>query len=99
MLVQGDVAAGQPADERVEGDGKVVVAVRGGGERPIDGHGDAQFLQQLALQAVGRILTGFDLAAGELPFERQCHAFAALGSQDLPIVYDNGAGHVEMALH
>ncbi len=99
MLIRGDDAACQAAGERVEGDGEVGVAVGCRGECRADTDADAEFLHQLAAQALLRRFAGFDLAAGELPFERQGHGCAALRRQHGPLLFDDGAGHVQMALH
>ena len=57
---------------------------------------DPELFFQFAAQRVARLLTLFDLSAGELPLERHGLVSRALANQELAILFDEGC---DDALH
>ncbi len=58
-----------------------------------DGSVDAEFFFQFPFQSLLRAFAGFDLAAGEFPFEGHGLVGAALTDEHLPIAEDKGCGY------
>ena len=58
-----------------------------------DGGLDSEFLFEFAAQGVTRLFALFDLAAGELPFERHDLVTGALASKNLVTVQDKGSDY------
>ncbi len=63
----------------------VAVGVADGGDERADGSGDAQLFAEFALEGLLGVFTGFDFAAGELPFEAHGLVGTSLTDEDLAV--------------
>jgi len=99
MFMHSEGASRHPAGEWVQGDGAVGVAMGCRRECRADPDANAKFLPEFTAQALFGRFAGFDLSPGEFPFEGQRHGRAPLGRQHGSFLFDDGTGHVEMALH
>ena len=81
----------EPAQKGDHPRGEVFVFVIrvGQGNRVL--HGAAEFLLKFALQCGPGFFSGFDLAAGKLPLQREVFALGSLGEQDTSVSLDEGA--------
>jgi hypothetical protein len=63
----------------------VAIGVADGGDERADGGGDAELFAKFALEGLLGVFTGFDFAAGELPFEAHRLVGAALADEDFAV--------------
>lgn len=61
-------------------------------------HLDSHFFQQFSPKALLSRLSWFDLPSGEFPFERHTHDLAPLGREYKAIVFNDGAGYMNVTV-
>ena len=91
VRVRWGAARCEPADERKHLNRHGAVVVREDWQRPDDRNRAAEFLVDFADQCGGRFFTGFNLSAGEFPFQPEVLVRRPLGDEHLPeSVLDHG---------
>lgn len=96
MFVKDYCAALDSADKRVQGNSESRVAVGRGRKSIPDFYLNAKFFNNLTAQAVLQGFAGIDLAAGELPLERQAHGCAPLGNKNKAVTFNESTGYMDM---
>ncbi len=96
MFVENNLLRLERTDKWIKGNRKLRIMVCAGRKPFFDENLNTHLFNQFPPKTFFGGFSQIDFATRKFPFERHTHGLATLGSENQPVIFDNGAGDVNV---